>query len=380
MFKHIFVYRLKCLLGNRMLVFWTFLYPIVLATLFSLAFSNLSSADAFSSVPIAVVNNAEYQSDTYFQSALDSVSDNSATAKQKLFHVTVETQDHALQSLDKNEIAGYILLDGGAHVVVRESGVGQTILKEFVDSYLQRMSASGTILQNNPAAAQNLQMDIEGTYIREVAPVKTNPDKSVVYYYALIAMAALFGGFWGNHEITDIQADQSPQGARVGLAPVHKLKSLVSSFSASILMQFAILVAVVAYMGFALKVDFGGQLPFVLLACLVGSVMGVSYGAFIGAVTRKSNSLKIAVLVSTSLAMSFLAGMMVSTIKYAAIKAVPALAYLNPANLMSDAFYSLYYYTGYARYFTNIGLLLAFSAVFCLAVYFITRRQKYASL
>ena len=101
MFLHIFVNRLKCLIRDRQLVFWTFLYPLVIATLFSLAFSNLSSADAFHSIPIAVVDNVEYKNETTFQSVLSSVSDTNETSQNKLFHVTVISLEKAEDSLKK---------------------------------------------------------------------------------------------------------------------------------------------------------------------------------------------------------------------------------------------------------------------------------------
>jgi ABC-2 type transport system permease protein len=77
--------------------------------------------------------------------------------------------------------------------------------------------------------------------------------------------------------------------------------------------------------------------------------------------------------------MSFLSGMMYHGIKYLVIKAVPILAWLNPANIMTDAFYALYYGNS-SRCALNIAGLLAFGAVFCLVAYSVLRRQKYASI
>ncbi|MNW16289.1 hypothetical protein D3C71_2150910 [compost metagenome] len=56
------------------------------------------------------------------------------------------------------------------------------------------------------------------------------------------------------------------------------------------------------------------------------------------------------------------------------------IAYINPANVISDAFYSLYYYDTYERYILNIGLLMAFSLTFYIITFLIVRRQKYASI
>ncbi len=376
MFIHVFVNRFKCLLRDRQLIFWTLLYPLVLGTFFSLAFSNIGSNDAFTSIPVAVVNNAEYQADAAFQSALDSVS----AGEDALLTVTLASIQEAEKQLEEETVKGYFLVEDGVHVVVKESGISQTIIKQFVDSYLQTGAAFMRIAQSSPAAGAGLRFDGTVSYVKDVAPGKAEPATWVVYYYALISMASLFGGFWGIREIEDIQANLSARGARLNVAPLHKLKMLVYSFPAAIAIQFLSCLVLVAYLNFVLGVRFGDQLAFILIACLAGSITGVTFGAMIGAAVKGGDGIKTAVLLTVSLILSFLSGLMVTDIKYTVVRAVPAMAYLNPANLISDAFYALYYYTSYDKFFMNIGLLLGFSAVFTLVVYLMTRRQRYASL
>lgn len=77
---------------------------------------------------------------------------------------------------------------------------------------------------------------------------------------------------------------------------------------------------------------------------------------------------------------SFLAGMMYQNMKYIVSQNVPLLSYLNPVNLLTDAFYSLYYYDSLDRYFLNIAILSIFAIIFCAGTYLIVRRRKYASL
>ncbi len=74
MFGHIFVYRLKCIVRDRPLVFWSLIYPMVVALFFQPCVSNIGSNESFKSFPIAVVDNEEYQSDKVFQAVLSSVS------------------------------------------------------------------------------------------------------------------------------------------------------------------------------------------------------------------------------------------------------------------------------------------------------------------
>lgn len=58
MFWHVFVYRLKCLVRDRELVFWTLIFSILLGTLFYVAFGHLTAESArFQPIKVAVVNN-----------------------------------------------------------------------------------------------------------------------------------------------------------------------------------------------------------------------------------------------------------------------------------------------------------------------------------
>lgn len=117
-----------------------------------------------------------------------------------------------------------------------------------------------------------------------------------------------------------------------------------------------------------------------MLTTFVGSVAGLSLGSIVSAIVKKSEGIKIAILIGVSMSGSALAGMMYQGIKYIIAKNIPILSYLNPVNLLTDAFYCLYYYDTFTRYALNIVLLCVFIIVFCLGTYFIVRRRKYASL
>lgn len=378
MFWHIYKNRFKCLVRSRMMVFWTLLYPIVLAMLFSMAFSNLNSSTLFTSIPVAVVDNAQYRSNMAFQNALEAVSDTNERAAEKLFRISVTTKQQAAQSLKNNEIKGYIYFEGGAHVVVQNSGIDQSIIKSFVDSFLQLGSSAETVIKSNPnAVVENIG---SRNYLNDVPPGRSQPDNTLIYFYALVGMACMFGGYWGRKEISDIQANLSPQAARMNMIPVHKMKVFACSFCAAITVQFLCVLVLLAFLSMVLKVNFGDQLICVLITSLAGSIAGVTFGAMVSSLVKRSEHMKSIVIIAVSMGCSALAGLFALNIKTSVMQNAPALTYLNPANLISDAFYSLYYYTTYTRYFISIGLLLAISAVFFAIVYFVTRRRKYASL
>jgi ABC-2 type transport system permease protein len=379
MFGHIFRSRFKLLIRSRADVFWTLLYPIILALFFFMAFSNLATADNFHVIPIAVVENDALKNQQAFTQTLKSVSDDSEANKEKLFHVTYTTRDEAEKSLLDNEIKGYIIFDAAPHVVVKESGFQQSFIKEFMDSIMQIGSSAQTIVGQNPSSAASLRYTGDKTYLSDTVSAKTHGNMITISFYSLIAMATMFGGFWGRKEIEDIQANFSPQAMRLNLAPLPKMKTFTASISAAIAIHFLSLVLLVAFMAIVLHVGFGDKLVYILIACFFASIMGVTFGAFIASIVRNPN-LRIAVMLAVSLILSAISGMIQPDLKYTVTQALPIMAYINPANLVSDAFYSLYCYSANTRFFINLALMLGFSVVFSIVVYMMTRRQKYASL
>jgi ABC-2 type transport system permease protein len=381
MFLHIFLYRLKCLIRDKQVIFWTFLFPILLATMFKMAIPDITTLEKFQPANIAVVNTEEYQNNIAFKSALASVSQSTASSD-VMFNTKIVSEVEAKELLKNNSIVGYIIVTDKPSVIVKESGFNQTILEEFISNYLQVTSQYENILDANPSAINNFMSEISNnkSYIKEVSPTTAAPNNSLVYYYALIAMTCLYGGMLGTKEIANIQANQSPQAARVSLAPTNKLKVFACSILAATVIQIGIILALLVYLKFALNVDFGSKFLYIIFTAITSSFVGVSFGAMIGSITQGRETLKMSLIIGLTMLFSFLSGLMWSDIKYIIADKFPIMSYLNPANVISDAFYSLYYYDTYTRFFINIGLLFGFIAIFYLITFCITRREKYASI
>ncbi len=375
MFLFNYRYRLKCIFKDRQLIFWTFLFPILLATLFNLAFSNLSSADNFVKVNVAVVQNAELDQNPAFTQALEGADD--------LFVVQNTTQEEADKLLKDNQIDGYIVFDSALNLVVNQSGLSQTIIREFLDDFKQSSATIITIITENPSALENgvlAGVSSRTEYLTAVSASQSNPDPVVNYFYALIAMTCLYGGFLGVKEVVAIQADLSAIGARINLAPTNKLMVFLSSILAATTVQLLELLMLLFFLIEVLGISFGNQLGYIVLTCVVGSLTGVTFGSCIAAIIKKSEGLKIGILIGSTMTMSFLAGMMSADMKYLIMINFPILGYLNPINLITDCFYALYYYNSHTQFFTDILLLCGFIIAFSSVTYFVLRRQKYASL
>ena len=355
MFFHNYKYRLKCIVRDKAMMFWTLLFPIILAILFNLALGNIGSADNFKPINLAVVKNSSYEGEEEFTKVLDEGSDKKRD--DVVFNTQYVSKNKAEKLLEDNKVEGYIFFDDDINIVVNKSGLNQTIIKSFVDEYKEKVSTIKRIIKENPKALnedmmKNLLKDTN--YLKEVAISKQSPDPSVNYFYTLIGMACLYGSFLGIKEISAIQANQSSQGARVCVSPTHKIKIFASSMLATTTVELFDIGVLLLFISTVLGVNFSSNLGYILLTCLVGTITGVTMGTFIGIIVKKNEGVKVGILIGSTMTMSFLAGMMYDKMKYIVANKLPILAYINPVNLIADSFYSLYFYDNrYTLYFIS---------------------------
>ena len=378
MFKHILTYRLKILLRNKSLIFWTMVFPIVLASLFGLAFGNLGGIGTFQPIDVAVVDADAAFDDIGFLSMMEMLS----KGDERLFNSQITDEIEAQTLLANGEIKGYILMGEEMTLFVNNSGFEQSIIKSFLDQYLQSVSAANRVLSIRAEALPEVltALDNRQNFTREVSASRTNPNNTLIYFFALLAMTCLYSGFSGMTEVNDIQANLSVKAARINVAPVHKLKMFLYNITAAFVIQFVQLLVVLAYMVFVLSIDFGTREGLVVFTVFLGTIVGISFGAFISALVKGNENMKMGILLGVTMTGSLLAGMMFADIKYIVSTSAPVLAVINPVNLLADAFYALYFFDNYNRYIENIVGLSIFSVIFCTATYLIIRRKKYASL
>ena len=134
------------------------------------------------------------------------------------------------------------------------------------------------------------------------------------------------------------------------------------------------------FLKFVLQVDFGDNPLLILLLAAVGNLAGISLGILIASIFRVSEGAKTGITIAVTMFLSVLSGMMGVTLKYVIDKNAPIVNLINPNNLITDGFYSLYYYNTLDRYFRDVCYLLAFVAI-CLIISFVSlRREKYDSI
>jgi len=373
----LYITRLKCLFRNKEAMFWCYLFPILLATCFFFAFNNLWKIEDFKTILIAYVS-AATEGDELKQVLEEAKTSNGVM----MFDITDCNKAEAQKLLEEKRIEAYI--EGGADPVltVKESGMNQTIIKSFLDSYRQMSTTVMQVMSENPKVSHaELLEDVMqyNSYVQELTNDKKSADL-LIYFYSLLAFACIFAANWGLDEMVNIQANLSGRGARVSVAPIHKMKLFICNMLAAFTAHIGSLFLLFLYMYYVIKIDFGHNLFYLLLLCIVGSLAGLGLGGTIGVWIKQKAEVKEAVLSVITLGGAFLSGMMFPNIKYLIGEKLPLLAHINPVNLITDGMYSLYYFDTYDRFFMNVFYLCGITVVFGVASYIGIRRKNYASI
>lgn len=390
MLIHNFKYALKTLFKNKMLIFWTFAFPIILGTFFQMAFSDIENNEKLDTMHIAIVETEQFLDDAIFQQAFQSFEKQEEDA---LFSISyVENENAAEELLDKDQIIGYFLLESDLpKVVVRKNGVYQTIFQYVVDEIVQSKTIFQNIVQAEIGNRDLEILDYEKIYIKAAEMMKKEQNSIVdisshhlsytmIEFYTLIAMTCLYGGILGMTSIHQVLPNMSSKGKRVSVSPVSKGRLIFSSVLASFFVQLIGVLLLFLYTVFVLHVDYGTHLGLVVLLSFMGSFAGLSLGIMIATVFRTNESTKLGIVIAVTMLGCFLSGMMGITMKYVVDKNIPIINQLNPANMITDGFYALYYYDTFDRFYFNVMSLLIFSFIMIGISFLCLRRQKYDSI
>lgn len=378
MFGHLYKYRLKSLLCMKEDIFWCLFFPIILCTCFFAAFSGISDkTNNFHSIPTAVVYEKE---NAIFKATLDAVS-KSDTQGEEFLNVTETDIASAKSLLNGGKVDAIIYVGDEISMTVAKSGLNQTAVQSFLDEFEQKSSLISDIVKENPDKLVSLIGNIfsSRTYISEKKLTDSPMDEISVYYFSLIGMAALFGGFLGSSVARQMQPNITPEGMRKSTAPVKRHTMIAAEFLAAYTLQLISMAILLFYMICVLHINLGNEAGYVALTCAAGSLVGIASGIFVGTLPVKEN-VQIAIFLVYSLGSSFLSGLMIHPIKIWIEKSMPIINRINPATLIQDALYSLVIYNTHERFFTNIITLTVISVILCTLSYLMTRRKNYANL
>lgn len=389
MFAHNFKYSLKVLFRNKPLIFWTYIFPLILALLFNLAFKDIESNEVLKTIDIAVVNSESFENDTITKNILKELS----SEENKIFNIEYTDLEKSKELLENKEISGYIIYDNDIKIVINNNGINETILKYTLDeiqntknmvnitltSSITKEINNGNININYNEIYNNIMNKISNTNIKLNDISNKNLSYTMIEYYTLIAMAALYGSMLSMYITNYNDARMCPVGKRKNVSPTNKMTLIVSGLLSSYIVQLIGIFILFMFMIFVLKIEFI-KLGKIIFLSLLSSLAGLSLGVFVSSVFKAKENTKTGIIITITMICCYLSGMMGITMKYIIDTNIPIINKINPANMITDALYSLYYYEDNIRYSFNIISLIIFSTIMILISYLKLRREKYDSI
>lgn len=365
----LFISSLKQNIRSKEEIFWSLFFPLIMATLFYVTFGSGVDIDEMHEIPVALVS----EQNTAFETFLDALDGDMLT-------VTRMEREQAEEALKDGEVTGIFCSGEAPELIVSASNINESILEELLEGYLENEQMITDIGKNHPLKLPSAIAAM--TDYREITEsvniLGETTDDNVSYFFALVGMTCLFGGFMGLVAAIKMRADQSPLAARRSIAPAGRLQMILAETLSSFTVQFFYVCVLLFYMH-ALGISFGKKWLLLLPVCALGSMAGVAYGMFLGG-RKIAEGFKIAILVGSSLLMSFLAGLMMGHMKDIVEHNCPILNRINPAALIADAFYSVSVYDNPARYRMNLLILAVITVLLLAAAWLTLRRERYESI
>lgn len=372
---HLLIYNVKVKLRNFGMTFWPLAFPLILGTLFFFAFGNINDAD-FETVPVAVVKGE--QADQIFLTFLDQIKN----GDDQLLSPEEMTEEESEEKLKEKKISGIYYVGTEPALTVASNGIEESILQSVLQSYENTRSTLQNMKKIHPEGIMNglKAMRERQNGVQEFSLGGRTIDGNVQFFYALIAMGCLYGCFIGFGAAVSLQANLTALAARRCVTPTHKLKLVFSELISSFLLGYVDVVILLLYLRYGLKLDFNGQMGRMLLICFLGSLIGVSMGIFVGSLGKMKEGAKIGIILGISMICSFLAGLMNGNMKDIVERHAPFINRINPAALISDAFYCINVYDDTVRYHRSLVTLAVMSLVLVVASFLLIRRERYDSI
>lgn len=305
-----------------------------------------------------------------------------AMEQQTLEILPCDSEKDALEALNQGTISGIYYASESPSLSVGKNGLQESILTSLLTSYTQNAAMLKEIAASHPEHLDAAIHEISNyrQMVQETSLGGETLDPNVQYFFALIAYACLSGTFLGVRASFDSQANLTPLGARRSITPTHRLTLILVDMLVLTAIHFINIMILTVYIGKILGIGLGHNLPALLLINLMGSIIGITLGLAFGSLTKLSLNIKLGLSVLLTLFPSFLAGLMFGNMKNIIEQHFPVLNRINPAAVLSDAYYCMGVYNDMER-FTKCIFILAFMSIILLFAAFLgIRRERYDSI
>lgn len=382
MFFHNVKYNLKALFKNKGLIFWSFAFPIIMATLFNMAFGNWEESEKFTSINIGIVTNEYFDNNIIAKNVFNSLSDDD----NKIFNITYASKDEVTNLLTDKKIEGIIeYTNSNPSIIINSNSVSSTIIKSVADEIETNNTIFSDLMKSGQYASNNMEEQVN-RIIEKINSTTINTkdisvkklDIAVIEYYSLLAMTCLYGGFIAMSAISNSLASASNRGKRVEISPIKKSTAILSSLCASFIVQLIGALLLLIYINI-IGVNLHTNLISLFVITILGVLSGISIGLIVSVMINKSEDTKLGIIIAISMALSVLSGMTGVSLKYVIDSKLPFINKINPAAMITDGLYAVYYENS-ARFLNNIISLIIFISLLIVISILYMRRKKYDNI
>lgn len=382
MFFHNVKYNLKALFKNKGLIFWSFAFPIIMATLFNMAFGNWEESEKFTSINIGIVTNEYFDNNIIAKNVFNSLSD----GDNKIFNITYASKDEVTNLLTDKKIEGIIeYTNSNPSIIINSNSVSSTIIKSVVDEIETNNTIFSDLIKSGKYASNDMEEQVN-KIIERINSTTINTkdisvkklDIAVIEYYSLLAMTCLYGGFIAMSAISNSLASASNRGKRVAISPIKKSMAILSSLCASFIVQLIGALLLLIYINI-IGVNLHTNLISLFIITILGVLAGISIGLIVSVMINKSEDTKLGIIIAISMALSVLSGMTGVSLKYVIDSKIPFINKINPAAMITDGLYAVYYENS-ARFLNNIISLIIFISLLIVISILYMRRKKYDNI
>ena len=330
-------------------LFWTLLYPLILASFFHATISGIGNIK-YEDINIGI------EKENPFIQVLDEI---------EMVNLLEISKDEVEAKLKSEAIDGFIKED--LDIIVDRSGINQTIIGSIAEEIKQIVSLD----------LDRENLDFNANYIREE---EERANSIMIIFYSLIAMVASYSNFAGIETAILVQGNLSNIAARLNMTPLKKRNFLISGIIVALFLNLIANSILILFMKYAFNLKLLNDLRYSLIFILLGNLFGVSLGVFIGVSNKRSVGAKTMLSIIATLFLSFLSGLMAPDIKVLIDKNMPLLARINPISIISNSLYRINILDSRRDIRLGMVLLFVYSLVLIIGSYMFLRRQNYDSI
>ncbi len=383
-----FKYAVLVPLRERQFLFWMVAFPIMLFTVYSLAFSGLD-------------NTADMKID--FGVTADNVLE-PILASTGAFNITREDDSVLRQKLLDGEIDGYldkdyVLFTSNSEISkdvssliingIKNHGVA-TVIKykaeialDATDDSIIAMSlgeiAPYMLSAYQKAAASN---DVENLMFKSRIDYKNQSGGVLrIVMFSTFAMIAMYGIYFGINNAEYMQSYLNPVALRIGVSPCKKRSIVFTMFLVGVLFSVILDLIIILYVNFVLGVSLFSEYKMTVLILVIAAVFSNVLGIVIGSIKTGAKNKKEPIVANVLVFIALFSGMYggLNNVRYLE-KNAPFLNWINPIYLINKSIYRVNYLNTSEGVYYYMGILLVFSAVLLGLMVLILRRKTYDSL